>query len=139
MTKIFQNITMIFSIWDSNYQHIWNCTIFPFLEHLWNAKYLLLILAHFVSQDENLKNNVVLSSSNSKMDSSNNENIDSATKINNCSSLLPTQHSSRSLTNLNFASSQRVTYRRLEKIASYHYLPRVVYHGSLKKSQSHHR
>ena len=73
------------------------------------------------------------------MDSSNNENIDSATKINNTSSLLPTQHSSRSLTNLNFASSQRVTYRRLEKIASYHYLPRVVYHGSLKKSQSHHR
>ena len=73
------------------------------------------------------------------MDSSinHNENID--TKINSSSALLPTQHSSRSLTNLNFASSQRVTYRRLEKIASYHYLPRVVYHGSLKKSQSHHR
>ena len=92
------------------------------------------ILAHFASQDESIKNNVGLSDS--KIDSSNNhsENID---KIS--SSLLPTQHSSRSLTNLNFASSQRVTYRRLEKIASYHYLPRVVYHGSLKKSQSHHR
>merc|ERR1712018_973187 len=52
---------------------------------------------------------------------------------------LPNTHSSsRSLTNINLASSQRVTYRRLEKIASYHYLPRVVYHGSLKKSQSHH-
>jgi len=34
----------------------------------------------------------------------------------------------------------RVTYRRLEKIASYHYLPRVVLYsnnGTLKKSQSH--
>ena len=36
-------------------------------------------------------------------------------------------------------SFNRVTYRRLEKIASYHYLPRVQvnHHGSLRKSQSH--
>ena len=34
------------------------------------------------------------------------------------------------------SSVPRVTYRRLEKIASYHYLPRVVYQGSLKKSKS---
>ena len=109
---------------------------FHFYSIMWNAIHTTYfsILAHFASQDESIKNNVGLS--NSKIDSSNNhsENID---KIS--SSLLPTQHSSRSLTNLNFASSQRVTYRRLEKIASYHYLPRVVYHGSLKKSQSHHR
>lgn len=35
------------------------------------------------------------------------------------------------------SSIPRVTYRRLEKIASYHYLPRVILNGSLKKSQSH--
>ena len=34
------------------------------------------------------------------------------------------------------SSVPRVTYRRLEKIASYHYLPRVVYQGSLKKTKS---
>lgn len=47
--------------------------------------------------------------------------------------------SSQSLSNLSSApTSQRVTYRRLEKIASYHYLPRVVYSGpSVAKSQSH--
>ena len=51
------------------------------------------------------------------------------------------QHfSSRSWSNIyenRCSSVPRVTYRRLEKIASYHYLPRVVYNGSLKKSQSH--
>lgn len=52
---------------------------------------------------------------------------------------------SRSWTNLSqyaddarSSSIPRVTYRRLEKIASYHYLPRVILNnGSLKKSQSH--
>jgi len=95
---------------------------------------------------------------------SNNSTISNNKKVSNCKEL-PEEfienennktyvHSfgtSRSWTNLsqyessNPSSSSghtipRVTYRRLEKIASYHYLPRVVLYsnnGTLKKSQSH--